>query len=827
MSLAIEIQVCQDDIIELCKTERFISQPTNVKNALIFFKKSVVDGVVKVEYSQKNEGRFWGKPDINALPRWIKQTLLHQKYSDIDISNCHPNILLKLCNKHNVRCEALKYYCENRDLCLTEIMDLYKISKPDAKDLFNIMNFGGGFNTWTEDKKIVNAVESEFIKTYYEEAKRIKEQFVIIPDYKRFFDMAKKEKDNPYEIVNSGMAFIMQHYESVYLVKALEIVKNKNMYIPAHDGFYLHKDRYKAMGLEKFIKMINEYVDEPGITFIHKEMNEAIDLKTADKVNINFWDSFDLYNIATEIIKKKTLTASNGVLYMYNGVFWEADTPEKNYSLFSKFWSENYYYVIYDLMKQAFGINEEQSQSNKKINKKKKGKPTESEKAENENTKSIGLHQKSWERQLANSRVFHFRPLVTLVLQRLENSSLRFNEIPYLFAFNNRIFDLRINDFIEPKPEQYISETCGYNYENDENLENKKTYLMSIFKTILPEEYDLELFLKYCSTGLSMTLIEKICLAHGSGRNGKGLFQEFNKYTLGNYFYALTPTSIQSKLKDGSNQALANIQGKRLIVTSEPDQDQKINTSILKLLTGCSVINARALYSKQTDTLNFGTYILECNSKPKLDIVEQAITQRLFVIHFPIKFIEKEVYENLEEKQGYGIVNPKYKDFDFLKSYKIAYFHILADAYQNYIKNSSFLLQQGSRSHLITETYFQDSDDFTSWFYTNYKKVETDDEILISLADLRKEFIEYKKQFEFKFEIKIGTFYEKMASCPMLCKFIKHRNTYYQGQQLKKPMIIGHIKLNVQEKEDVEMENEIGQEPLKCEESKPHFDFKK
>jgi len=811
----------QDDIIELCKTERFISQQTSVKNALIFLKKSVVDGVVKVEYSQKNEGRFWGKPDINALPRWIKQTLLHQKYVDVDIANCHPSILLKLCNKHNIRCEALTRYCNNRDLCLSEIMDIYKCSKQDAKDLFNIMNFGGGFTTWVEDKKIVDSIESEFIKTYYEEAKRIKEQFVVIPDYKKFFDMAKLEKDNPYDIVNSGMALIMQHYESGYLVKALEFVKNTNMYIPAHDGFYLHKDRYKAMGLEKFIQMINEYVDEPGITFIYKEMSEIIDLKTADKVNINFWDPFDLYNIASEIAKKKEFTACNGVLYVYNGVYWEADTPEKNYYQFAKYWSNNYYYVIYDLMKQAFGQNE---QPTKKSNKRKRGKQPESEMAEDANTKAIQAHQKSWEKELIKSRVFNFRALVTLVLQRLENSTLKFNEKPNLFAFNNAIFDLQLNKFIEPKPEQYISETCGYNYEADPELDAKKIKLMEIFKTILPLEYDLKLFLKYCSTGLTGTLIEKICLAHGSGRNGKGLFQEFNKYALGNYFYALSPSSIQSKLKEGTNQALANIEGKRLITTSEPDQGELINTSTLKSLTGCSVINARALYSKKTDTINCGTFILECNSKPKLDVVEQAITQRLFVIHFPIKFIEKEVYDGLEDKIGYGIVNIKYKDFDFLKSNKIAYFHILADAYQSYIQNPSFLLQEGSRSHQIAETYFQESDDFTSWFYTNYKKCDSAFEDIINLADLRKEYIEFKKQSEHKFEIKIGTFYEKMTVCPMLSKYVKQRDTMYNKEKLKKPRIIGHQKMSLQEKEDTEVEmiTEIGTEPLKSE-SKPSF----
>ena len=49
-----------------------------------------------------------------------------------------------------------------------------------------------------------------------------------------------------------------------------------------------------------------------------------------------------------------------------------------------------------------------------------------------------------------------------------------FDNEPYLFSFNNTVFDLKQGVFIEPKPEYYISLTCGYNFIDRNEEQNKK-----------------------------------------------------------------------------------------------------------------------------------------------------------------------------------------------------------------------------------------------------------------------------------------------------------------------------------------------------------------
>jgi hypothetical protein len=49
------------------------------------------------------------------------------------------------------------------------------------------------------------------------------------------------------------------------------------------------------------------------------------------------------------------------------------------------------------------------------------------------------------------------------------NNEIQFDEHPYLFSFNNKLFDLKQNKFIEPRADYYISQTTGYDYLDNYN----------------------------------------------------------------------------------------------------------------------------------------------------------------------------------------------------------------------------------------------------------------------------------------------------------------------------------------------------------------------
>ena len=97
-----------------------------------------------------------------------------QNIKDIDMINCHPVILLDLCQKHKIKCDILKNYVENRNLILSSFGD----NKKDVKELFLIVLNGGFKDIYSKDVKINNylkLLENEVIriqKYFYSKDKR-------------------------------------------------------------------------------------------------------------------------------------------------------------------------------------------------------------------------------------------------------------------------------------------------------------------------------------------------------------------------------------------------------------------------------------------------------------------------------------------------------------------------------------------------------------------------------------------------------------------------------------------------------------------------------
>ena len=82
---------------------------------------------------------------------------------DIDMINCHPVILLNLCQKNKVKCNILENYVENRNI----ILDSFGDNRKTVKELFLTILNGGFKNVYSEDSTINNylkLLENEIIK---------------------------------------------------------------------------------------------------------------------------------------------------------------------------------------------------------------------------------------------------------------------------------------------------------------------------------------------------------------------------------------------------------------------------------------------------------------------------------------------------------------------------------------------------------------------------------------------------------------------------------------------------------------------------------------
>lgn len=358
----------------------------------------------------------------------------------------------------------------------------------------------------------------------------------------------------------------------------------------------------------------------------------------------------------------------------------------------------------------------------------------------------------------------------------LNNDDIKFDNTPYLFAFNNKIYDLSKGDFIEPNPEQYISITCGYDFIEADEAENK-SQLNIMINTIFKQPELKKIYLTTISTGLDGLPLEKFILANGSGGNGKGVLNELIQYMLGNYAYILPADILLKPLKTGNNPEIANLNKKRLVIAREPDHNLMFNCATIKELTGGSQINARLNYSNDTTTHLNMTFILECNDKPKLNEVNDALSRRILDIPFKSKFVNKEDYNKLDEedKQQVDIINTYYKTEEFKEKYKFALFFILVEHYKEYIKNDKCLPvpeEVIKRNH----NYMASSDELLNWFEDKYEKTN-DPKDIIKLKDIYELFTRgdyfinlnkiQKRQMNYK------NFINKMETNMFLKKYVK------------------------------------------------------
>lgn len=465
-------------------------------------------------------------------------------------------------------------------------------------------------------------------------------------------------------------------------------------------------------------------------------------------------------------------------LFFYNGIYWEKD--DKKNSNLANFFDKTFYK---DLLKYA--VDE--------LNKV-RASVANSKEEEDLQTSKIKLVNKFLAR-VANLRNGSERKaVIDDVIIFLTNNRIVFDNKPFLFAFNNCIFDLERNEFVEPDPEYYISKTAGYDYDFNYSDENKAE-LMEFIDKIFPDQDIKNYYLAVLATGMCGIQIENVFIATGSGGNGKGVMNSLMLMMSGEYGYKLGSNVLLASIKEGANPEIANMDCKRFILTTEPNAKKKIVCATLKEITGEKTINARGLYSSKTKTSMVNTTVLEANTIPDFDEVNDAMDRRTRVIPFEAKAVEKDTYDSLdaEMRTNIFIADPYYKSDAFQHKFKQALFNILTDKFVAF-KNAGYILQsQPDKVKTKTQKLLKSSDEIFTWFNENYEQSANE---FVKLNDVHdcmqssKLWSELNKA-ERKQLSKKGFFEEKFETNLFLSKYVKPRKATFNGVQLTANSICG------------------------------------
>jgi phage/plasmid-associated DNA primase len=311
---------------------------------------------------------------------------------------------------------------------------------------------------------------------------------------------------------------------------------------------------------------------------------------------------------------------------------------------------------------------------------------------------------------------------------------IKFDTNPYLFGFNNGVFDLKEKVFRKYEFTDYITTRTGYNYKK--STEEERYVIYELFNHIETEKDNRYLLWQILSSGLINKCHEKFVIFDGRGGNGKSLTTRLMLESLGEYGYKANVQTLCSKQKPGANPEVANMHNKRYIVFSEPESDQHVLNSALKELTGNSKINARKLYENKCEVIIPATIVLECNDKIFLkNDSTDGEERRIINYTYKSKFTKDPSEVNESER----IFLAKDISDQFIQQYKYAFLDILIEKAYIFINEDEEKFKITESVKKSTEKYISSSFHFLTFLNEVATKTKNEKDY-ISLAELHHRF---------------------------------------------------------------------------------------
>ena len=152
----------------------------------------------------------------------------------------------------------------------------------------------------------------------------------------------------------------------------------------------------------------------------------------------------------------------------------------------------------------------------------------------------------------------------------------------------------------------------------------------------------------YSLTG--STAEQCLFILHGSGANGKSVFQNTVLSLLGEYGQQTPTETLMVKKQSGINNDVARLRGSRFISASEGEQNQRLAESLIKQLTGGDTITARFLHGEFFEFQPKFKIFLATNHKPVIKGTDNGIWRRMRLIPFSVVIPEAEQDRDLSQK---------------------------------------------------------------------------------------------------------------------------------------------------------------------------------
>lgn len=239
------------------------------------------------------KGKPWGRRyscdgGCQGLPKAFRGALCNGISTDVDMKNCHFQILLKICQDRKIQCSNLKKYTQCREEILKTFLPSDGLNREEAKDLM-IQAVNAQYMKHTK-------YNNEFFKSFDIEMKRVQITLWDMSDLEYIKEHSDGTKGN---VRGSFMANLLQKIENEIVEKSLVCLNELGLSVN-----FLSFDGFQILGnhtSEDILNHLNVVTKEWGITWAYKEHDTSLVLPETFEADADEWTEEDY---ALEFIEK-------------------------------------------------------------------------------------------------------------------------------------------------------------------------------------------------------------------------------------------------------------------------------------------------------------------------------------------------------------------------------------------------------------------------------------------------------------------------------------------------------------------------------------------
>lgn len=250
-----------------------------------------------------------------------------------------------------------------------------------------------------------------------------------------------------------------------------------------------------------------------------------------------------------------------------------------------------------------------------------------------------------YQNKLATTRTI--KNMLELVKAQLPVKHGAFNQQPFSLNLKNGTLNLQSTELAKHSAKDLIDKIAPVTYS-----ENAKCPLwINFLKQTFQNNKDLIEFIQravgYSITG--DTSEQVMFLLVGDGKNGKSVFINTIAKLLGNYAKNMSSQSIMIK-RDTASHDLARLEDARLVISSESNEGERIDESLVKSLTGQDTIVARYMFGSEFEFVPKFKLWMATNHRPIIRGTDKGIWRRLVIVPFKYTVPDSQVDKHLEQK---------------------------------------------------------------------------------------------------------------------------------------------------------------------------------